>query len=178
MSFPLPRTLNLNLDRVIRFRAWHSGAMTDIESALIRERTAARLCRGARRLLWTLGYASVVEFPLANGRRADILAVAGGGEIVIVEVKSSIVDFRTDLKWPEYLPYCDAFYFAVGDDFPRALIPESCGLIVADGFGAAILRASPVERLVAARRKSLLATFGQIAASRLHRLEDPMRGSG
>ena len=152
--------------------------MSDIETALIQERTAARLCRGARRLLWSQGYASITEFPLANGRRADIMAVAPGGEIAIVEVKSSIVDFRTDQKWPEYLPYCDAFYFAVGDDFPLPLIPESCGLIVADAFGAAILRASPVERVAAARRKSLLGAFGQIAASRLHRLEDPMLGSG
>jgi len=152
--------------------------MADIETELARERTAVRLSRGARRLLWSLGYASVTEFPLANGRRADILAVAGGGEIVIVEVKSSIVDFRTDQKWPDYLPFCDAFYFAVGDDFPLGLIPDSCGLILADAFGAAILRASPVERLVTARRKSLLGAFGQIAASRLHRLEDPMLGSG
>jgi hypothetical protein len=152
--------------------------MSDVELEIARERTAARLCRGVRRLVWGLGYASVTEFPLANGRRADILAVAANGDIIIVEAKSSIVDFRTDQKWPEYLPFCDAFYFAVGDDFPQALIPESCGLILADGFGAAIVRASPVARLVAARRKSLLAAFGQIAASRLHRLEDPMLGSG
>jgi hypothetical protein len=141
------------------------------------EATARRLCRGARRLLWSLGYASITEFPLANGRRADIFAVTGGADITIVEIKSSITDFRTDHKWPEYLGYCDNFYFAVGEDFPRALIPESCGLIIADGFGAAIVRGSPVERLPSARRKSLLGTFGQLAASRLHRLEDPMLGT-
>jgi len=152
--------------------------MSDVENETAQERVAARLCRGVRRLVWSLGYASVTEFPLANGRRADVLAVAANGDIIIVEVKSSIVDFRTDQKWPEYLPFCDAFYFAVGDDFPQSLIPESCGLIRADGFGAAIVRASPVARLVAARRKSLLGAFGQIAAARLHRLEDPMLGSG
>ncbi len=151
--------------------------MLRTETFLADETVARRLCRGARRLLWSLGYASVTEFPLANGRRADIFAVTGGGEITIVEIKSSIADFRTDQKWPDYLGYCDSFYFAVGEDFPRALIPESCGLIIADGFGAAIVRGAPVERLPAARRRTLVGAFGQLAASRLHRLEDPMLGT-
>jgi hypothetical protein len=152
--------------------------MTETEILLAREAVAARLCRGARRLLWSLGYASLPEFPLANGRRADILAVASGGDIAIVEIKSSVIDFRTDQKWPEYRAYCDAFFFAVSDDFPRALIPEECGLIIADGFGAAIVRGSPVERIAGSRRKQLVGSFGQLAASRLHRLEDPNLGSG
>lgn len=139
---------------------------------------AVQLCRGTRRLLWSLGYASLAEFPLANGRRADILAVTGSGEIAIVEIKSSIVDFKTDQKWPDYRAYCDSFFFAVGDDFPRDMIPESCGLIVADGFGAAIVRGAPVDRLAAARRKSLIHSFGQLAAARLHRIEDPNLGAG
>ena len=141
------------------------------------EPTAARLCRGVRRMLWGLGYASLHEFPLANGRRADIFGVTRGSEIAIVEIKSSIADFRTDQKWPEYRGYCDAFFFAVGDDFPRHLIPDDCGLIIADGFGAAIVRGAPVERLPGARRKSLVSAFGQLAAGRLHRLEDPMLGA-
>jgi hypothetical protein len=142
------------------------------------EATAKRLCRGVRRLLWSLGYASVTEFPLANGRRADVFAATASCDIAIVEIKSSVVDFRTDQKWPEYRAYCDSFFFAVAEDFPRALIPESCGLIVADGFGAAILRGSPLERLASPRRKSLLNAFGRLAATRLHRLEDPMLANG
>jgi hypothetical protein len=142
------------------------------------EKTALQLCRGTRRLLWSLGYASLAEFPLANGRRADVMAVTASGEIAIVEIKSSIVDFRTDQKWPDYRAYCDSFFFAVGDDFPRDMIPETCGLIVADGFGAAIVRGSPVERLAGSRRKSLIHSFGQLAAMRLHRVEDPNLGAG
>jgi hypothetical protein len=128
--------------------------------------------------MWSLGYASLPEFPLANGRRADILAVTGGGDIAIVEVKSSVVDFRTDQKWSEYRAFCDVFYFAVGDDFPRALIPEHCGLIVADGFSAAVIRGAPVDRVGSARRKSLIQSFGQLAALRLHRLDDPNLATG
>jgi hypothetical protein len=145
---------------------------------IVEEAAARRLCRGVRRLLWSLGYASVPEFPLANGRRADIFAVNGGADIAIVEIKSSVTDFRTDLKWPDYRGCCDTFFFAVDEDFPRDLIPEHCGLIIADGFGGAILRHAPVERLASARRKSLTSAFGQLAAQRLHRLEDPMLGSG
>jgi len=148
-----------------------SGADVSLE-----ERIAHRLCRGVRRLLWGKRYASITEFPLANGRRADIFGVTDGCDIAIVEVKSSIVDFRTDQKWPEYRTFCDEFYFAVGEDFPQALIPEHCGLIVADGFGAAVIRPSPVEKLPTPRRKTLIHSFGQLAASRLHRLEDPMLG--
>src|SRR5882757_9486541 len=121
--------------------------MPDTVSDFADEAVAARLCRGARRLLWGLGYASLTEFPLANGRRADIFAVAGGGEVTIVEVKSSVADFRSDLKWPEYRDYCDMFFFAVGEDFPCELIPDDSGLILADAFGAAIARQSPIERL-------------------------------
>jgi hypothetical protein len=152
--------------------------MLDPDPILADEAVAARLCRGVRRLLWSLGYASLTEFPLANGRRADVFAVTPACDIAIVEIKSSVADFRADQKWPEYVAYCDAFFFAVGEGFPRALIPDQCGLIVADGFGAAILRGSPVDRLPGARRKSLLNAFGQLAAARLHRLEDPMMGEG
>ena len=140
------------------------------------ERTAHRICRGVRRLLWTQRYASITEFPLANGRRADIFGVTDACEIVIVEVKSSIVDFKTDQKWHEYRGFCDEYYFAVGEDFPHELIPDHCGLIVGDAFGAAVIRPSPVEKLPTPRRKTLIHRFGQLAAARLHRLEDPMLG--
>jgi hypothetical protein len=146
------------------------------EDICLEERVAQRLCRGVRRLLWGQRYASITEFPLANGRRADIFGVTGGGDIAIVEIKSSIVDFRTDQKWPDYRAYCDVFYFAVGEDFPQELIPDHCGLIVADAFSAAVIRPSPIEKLSTPRRKTLIHSFGQLAAARLHRLEDPMLG--
>ncbi|MDB5395975.1 MAG: repair protein MmcB-related protein [Rhodospirillales bacterium] len=152
---------------------------TDIlpdDDGLAEQRTATRLCRGVRRLLWTQRYASVTEFPLANGRRADIFGVTTGCDIVIVEVKSSIVDFKTDQKWQEYRAFCDTYFFAVCVDFPKELIPGHCGLIVGDAFGAAVIRPSPIEKLPTPRRKTLIHSFGQLAATRLHRLEDPMLG--
>ena len=101
---------------------------------------AALLARGVCRALDQLGYASLVEFPLANGRRADVLALGRGGDLVIVEIKSSVADFRADRKWPSYREFADRLYFAVASGFPTVLIPEECGLMVADAFGAALLR--------------------------------------
>lgn len=134
---------------------------------------AAAITRGVRRMLAERGVRGLVEFSLANGRRADILALADDGEVTIVEVKSSIIDFKTDQKWPEYLDYCDRFFFAVDADFPVDLIPAECGLIIADAFGAEIIRPAPLAKLAAARRKTLTLKVAHIAMARLHRVEDP-----
>ncbi len=122
--------------------------------------------RGAARLMAQLGYAPLLETPLPNGRRADVMALGPRGDLVIVEVKSSLEDFRADQKWREYQPYCDAFYFAVAPEFPRAVLPEGPGLIVADGFGGAILTEAPLAPLAGGRRKALTLAFARLAASR------------
>ena len=134
--------------------------------AASRPETTAVVTRGAARLLGALGYAPLAEVTLPNGRRADLLALGPKGEIFIVEVKSSLEDFRTDQKWHEYGPYCDAFAFAVSPEFPREILPEEPGLIVADGFGGAVLREAPVTPLAGARRKALTIAFGRLAALR------------
>jgi hypothetical protein len=130
---------------------------------------AAEIVRGAQRMLAELGVASLTEVTLANGRRADVMAVGPRGEIVIIEVKSCLQDFATDQKWPEYAPYCDRFYFAVDCDFPRERLPEACGLMVCDGFGGAILRECEASPLNAARRKAVILSFARLAAARLMR---------
>lgn len=129
--------------------------------------------RGACRLMRQAGYSVLLEMPLPDGRRADIFAVGRSGAMTIVEVKSSIEDWRADLKWPDYLDWCDQLYFAVPVDFPQALIPEEIGLIVADAYGGEILRHPPTRALAAARRKSLLIDCARLASERLARLEDP-----
>ena len=96
--------------------------------------SAPLLARGICRALDQLGYASLVEFPLINGRRADILGLGKAGDLVIVEIKSSVADFRGDRKWASYRDFADRLYFAVPNHFPQGLIPEECGLMVADPF--------------------------------------------
>lgn len=130
---------------------------------------ARLLARGAARLLYDLGYNAIPEFSLATSRRADLFAISKKGEISIVEVKSGVADFRADSKWPEYREYCDRLYFAVSARFPQELIPQEAGLIVADGFGAAILRESPHTPLAPARRKAVTLRFARCAAERLMR---------
>jgi len=137
---------------------------------------AVLLSRGVCRALDQLGYAALVEFPLANGRRADVLALSQGGEFIIIEIKNSIADFRADRKWRFYRDYADRLYFAVANEFPTALIPEECGLIVADGFGAAIIRDPDPSPMAPARRRALTLRFARLAASRLRRHLDPQPG--
>lgn len=131
-----------------------------------RPETTEAVTRGAARLLVSLGYAPLAEVGLPNGRRADLMALGPKGEIVIVEVKSCLEDFRTDGKWTEYAPYCDAFYFAVAPEFPREILPEGPGLIIADGFGGAVLTEAPTAALAGARRKALTLAFARLAALR------------
>jgi hypothetical protein len=138
--------------------------------------TAGLLARGICRALGQLGYASLLEFPLANGRRADILALGRTGDLMIVEIKSSVADFRADRKWTGYREFADRLYFAVPSEFPALLIPEECGLIVADGFGAAVLRDGIATPLAPARRRAVTLRFALAAATRLRRHLDPEVG--
>ena len=108
--------------------------------------------------------ACYAEVPLANGRRADVLAVGPKGEIWIIEIKTSIEDFRVDRKWPDYLQHCDRLFFATHPGVPADIFPESCGLIVSDGYGAEILREAPenafVSLLADGEAHRLYAQFG------------------
>jgi hypothetical protein len=137
-------------------------------SPLSRPDVTQALARGITRMLTAHALAPVLEVPLANGRRADVMAVTAHGEIWIVETKSCLADYACDAKWPDYLEYCDRFFFGVTETFPRDLIPEECGLIVADGFGGAILRESPLRPLNASRRKAVTLLFARLAVQRLN----------
>lgn len=135
---------------------------------------ALAITRGVRRALAIRGLVSYPEFRLASGRRADVFAIDDNGRITIVEVKSCAADFRSDQKWPEYREWCDEFYFAVDLDFPQELIPDECGLLIADAYSADWLRDAPHHPLPAARRKSLMLRAALTGARRLHQLEDPL----
>jgi hypothetical protein len=135
--------------------------------------TASLLGRGICRALDQLGYASLIEFPLLNGRRADILGLGKAGDLLIVEIKSSVADFRADHKWMSYRDFADRLYFAVPNHFPQGLIPAECGLMVADAFGATVLRDGRTTSLNPNRRRALTLRFARIGAARLRRCLDP-----
>ena len=141
----------------------------DVELSIVevtRPQTTSAVTRGAARLLLAMGYAPLLEVGLPNGRRADLMALSPKGRIAICEVKSGLEDYRADRKWGEYLPFCDAFYFAVAPEFPHAILPEGPGLIVADGFGGAVVLDPPETPLAPARRKALTLAFARLAAVR------------
>jgi len=138
-----------------------------------REAVTREVTRGVCRALAEQGLACLTEFTLRSGRRADVIALAADGTVTIVEVKSSLADFQADAKWPEYRDFCDRFYFAVAADFPQDVLPEDCGLMVADAYGAEELRPAPETRLNGSRRRALLLRFARHGAARLQSLLDP-----
>jgi hypothetical protein len=140
--------------------------------------TALAIARGTTRYLHALGYCVASELPLPSGRRADLVALGGDGEVLIVEIKSSVADFRADQKWMEYRLHCDRLFFATVADVPREIFPQDAGLIVADAFGASIVCEAPEHRLIPARRRNLMLRFAHAAALRLQTLVDPHLGNG
>ena len=136
--------------------------------------TALMVSRGVCRLLRQAGFAALPEFTLASGRRADIIAINDAGHIWIVEIKSSPADLRCDAKWPEYRDYCDRLFFAIPSSLEPAIMPDDAGLILADAWGAEIIRQLDPVALHAARRKAVTLAIARAAAMRLHGLYDPM----
>jgi hypothetical protein len=135
--------------------------------------TALKIARGTARLLHAYGYCVVGELPLASGRRADLVALGGDGEIWIVEIKSSVADFRADQKWMDYRMHCDRLFFATSVEVPCEIFPKDTGLIVADAFGAHMVCEAPEHRLHASTRKSMMLGIARAAALRLQSLADP-----
>ncbi|MGH6875899.1 MAG: MmcB family DNA repair protein [Rhizomicrobium sp.] len=129
--------------------------------------TAAEVARGVSRLLMQDGFSPILEFSLANGRRLDIAALGGDGTIAGVEIKVAIADLKGDTKWPDYLEFCELFYFAIPPDFPDEFVPPGTGLIVADRYGGAIVRPPRPALLHASRRKAVTLRFAKVAAERL-----------
>jgi len=154
-----------------------AAALLQIDLVFSRPETTLAVTRGAGRLLRHMGYAPLLEVGLPNGRRADVMALGRRGDIIICEVKSGIEDYRVDRKWGEYAPFCDAFFFAVAPEFPDGILPDEPGLIVADGFGGAVVRDAPTTPLAPARRKALTIAFARLAAMRVLR-EDRAEEAG
>ena len=135
--------------------------------------TALAVARGTARLLHAHGLCVVSELPLPSGRRADLVALDGRGEIWIVEIKSSVADFRADQKWQDYRVHCDRLFFATSLEVPCEIFPPDAGLIVADAYGAELRSEAPEHKLPAATRKTMMLLFARAAALRLQSLVDP-----
>jgi hypothetical protein len=174
-NLPLPGILVMNVPPDLS--AGVSATLTSTAPSPLTDgrqsQTALAIARGTARYLHALGYCVVSELPLPSGRRADLVALGGDGEIIIVEIKSSVADFRTDQKWMDYRRHCDRLFFATHSGVPYDIFPADAGLIVADAFGATIVCEAPEQRIAAATRKSVTLRFAHAAALRLQALADP-----
>ena len=141
---------------------------------------AADVARGIGRLFARNDIWCLAEVPLKNGRRADLMGIDAKGLVVIVEIKVARADLLGDAKWPDYLDYCDRFYWGLPPGLDRAPLdseayrPETCGVIVADGYDAEILRPAALDPLAAARRKAQVEHLARVAMRRHMALIDPL----
>ncbi|WP_108791590.1 MmcB family DNA repair protein [Falsiruegeria mediterranea] len=132
-----------------------------------------KLARGVARHLRSHNFVSVEEFVPTRGLRVDVLGLGPKGELWVIECKSSRADFQSDSKWQGYLEWCDRYFWAVDIDFPTELLPAESGLIIADSYGAEIIRMPDAQKLAPARRKVMVQKFATHAARRLQALRDP-----
>jgi hypothetical protein len=143
--------------------------------------SAGDVARGIGRLFARNDIWCLAEVPLKNGRRADLMGIDAKGLIVIVEIKVARADLLGDAKWTDYLEYCDRFYWGLPPGLDRAPLesaayrPETCGVIVADGYDAEILRPGALDPLAAARRKTQVEHLARTAMRRHMALIDPLR---
>lgn len=147
--------------------------MTDTPDIPDSFRPGQVLARGVCRHLLSHDFVGVEELVPTPGLRVDVMALGPKGEIWVIECKSSRADFQSDQKWQGYLEWCDRFFWAVDTDFPTELLPPDTGLIIADGYGAEVIRMGPSTPLPAARRKVMLQKFARHAALRHLAQRDP-----
>ena len=140
--------------------------------------TAAEVARGINRLFARNSIWCLTEMPLRNNRRADLMGIDAKGQIIIVEIKVARGDLLGDHKWPDYLDFCDRFYWGLPPSLDRspleteAFRPEDCGVIVADSYDAEIIRPAPLAPLAAARRKVEVERLARAAMRRMAGLID------
>ena len=144
---------------------------------------AAAVARGICRLFARNDIWCLAEMPLRSGRRADLMGIDAKGQVIIVEIKVSRADLLGDAKWPDYLDHCDRFFWGLAAHLDRgcmdseAFRPDQCGLIVADGYDAEILRPAPLMPLAAARRKVEVEKLARASLRRQAVALDPQIGS-
>ena len=139
---------------------------------------ALMIQRGTTRFFLQNDIALLPELTLGNCRRADLVGIDSKGKITLIEIKSSVEDFKVDQKWPEYRDYCDFFYFASHKGVPEDIFPPEEGFILADNYGAEIIREAKEEKMPAASRKTLTLRFARTSASRLDKVIRFAQNSG
>ncbi|QDH83400.1 hypothetical protein [Achromobacter phage Motura] len=82
--------------------------------------------------------------------RADILAMSMSQEIIVVEIKSSVADFRSDKKMHLYLDYCNKAYLACSLEVYKKIKAD-----IHPGFGVMIIGEKSVRVIKNAKRRDM-----------------------
>ena len=166
----------------VMFQFWGMPESPTAASADALSPDALAVARGIGRLFARNDIWCLAEMPLRNGRRADLMGIDPRGQVVIVEIKVARADLLGDAKWPDYLEFCDLFYWGLPPRLDRACLetaefrPDCCGVIVADPYDAEIVRPAPLHPLAASRRKVEVERLARAALRRQLVLLDPQLG--
>ena len=154
------------------FQSWGMSDATLLQPSTQRN-DAASVARGIMRMFARNDIWCLPEMPLRGGRRVDLMGVDPRGKVIIVEIKVARGDLMGDAKWSDYLDHCDRFYWGIAPHLDRQLLeseafqPDCCGVIVADGYDAEILRPAPTHALAPARRKVEVERLARAALRRI-----------
>jgi hypothetical protein len=172
-----------------RFKRRHKNLKTEIESlknarnTSPRTETAEALKKASAMMFFKYGFSLTFELGILpwGRRRADVIGCKIKGDLVLIEVKSSVADFRSDDKWTEYLPFADRVYLAFTKEVAKkiynnhelkARIPKRVGILVLgdDGY---MKTAKPAKRVTveAETRISILARLAWRAGDLSKRLK-------
>lgn len=141
-------------------------AATGVKST--RKEIADALKLASANLFFRYGYSCTQELGLEawGARRADVICSKLNGQVVIIETKSSVADFKGDDKLKTYLKHCDRFYLC----FTRKVwakikakeellerMPKRAGVITLqeDGY-AKIVRPCKIKEMTVENRLSIL----------------------
>lgn len=129
--------------------------------------------------LWAVHF----EVGLCKGGRyrADVLAINMGAGIEVVEVKSSVADFRSDKKMAQYMQYCDKLYLAVTkpvyDKIKDRVLP-GVGVLLVDGSRCWVVKRAQRRMVHAKTRLNLMARVAYRSAdATLHQRKSKTAGT-
>lgn len=143
---------------------------SDPRQDLRQSENALMIQRGVMRYFQKQNYAMISELTLDNGMRADLCGIGPKGELIIVEIKSSLEDFRSDRKWQNYRTYCDYFYFASHKGVDQAIFPPEEGFLFADHYGSEIIRESSKQNVKPHIRKQVQIRIARTGIERLNKI--------
>ncbi|MBY0123298.1 MmcB family DNA repair protein [Bacillus sp. S/N-304-OC-R1] len=120
----------------------------------------------ALKWLFKRGYTAVGDYPLPNGKKADIFAYNASSELLIIDVKVSQSDIWTDKKWADALAFCHDYYFLTPAHLSNAAEEKAregnCGQLIDAGESIRLVRPDSREGVKVEHQEELIFAAGQL----------------